>query len=521
MCIGDGTAVSEAEVYVEGGVIVDVSSEKRPSDVMIDASELIVAPGFIDAHTHSDFNLMVDPFAESSIRQGVTTEVIGNCGDSLAPLSRTTRERLKARQSGYSEYKVTIDWSTFGEYLSRYDARGIAQNIIPLVGHGTIREMVLGFDMRMPSAGEIEKMKALVRQSMTEGAHGLSSGLEYAPGAFAEPDELVELCKVVADLGGLYATHVRSCMRGEEVDAVREAIEIAKRSGVSLQVSHIDMANAADEVLPIIDKARLAGLDVTFDQHPYLWAYTTLTTLLPRWALEGGSKALLRRLGNRKTRGMIKKGMRERLGRLEGGSLDSIRLAASDASHLDPTLIGKTFARIGKMKGIKPEDAVLEILIEGKGDADLLQRIYRENDKIKYLKHGSMIMSDGVVHVGPCGGGVHRRDFGTFPHAIEKYVTRKRIIGLEDMIRRITYLPAKRFKLRNRGLLKKGFQADIVMFALDKLKDRSTYESACRYPDGVEYVIVNGTIVIDRGRVTGELPGEVVRFSPAEHHYAA
>lgn len=521
----DGTANPwyRADVAIEDGKITKMGGlNSSQADTVLDARELVVSPGFIDMHTHSDIPLLLNPRAESSVRQGVTTEVLGNCGYSCAPVSDATREQLVGNLLAYSP-EVAVDWHTIGEYLDRLEEGGIAHNAATLLGHGTLRIAVMGLESRLPNNEELEEMKALAAESMEGGAFGMSTGLVYAPGNSSSTEELVELCRVVARYGGIYATHVRS----EGVEAVVEAIEIGERAGVPVHLSHhptgtFIMRGKTEKTLRLVDEARGRGVEVTCDLHPYLWGLTALTATLPGWAFEGGPERMLERLRDPRVREELKKAMVEGTSTvhqlIRAGLWDRILLGSSEGS---PSLVGRGFEEIARLKGTDPRDAVLDVLMaEGLGlqSAFILAETYSETDVRNVMAHPtSMIGADGfaLAPYGPLAKlGFHPRSYGTFPRVIQEYVREKGVLTLEDAVRRMTSAPAQRLGLRDRGLVRDGMWADIAIFDPERIGDRATYKEPSRYPAGIEYVLVNGVIVVMEGEHTGALPGRALRHRP-------
>lgn len=511
---GTGNPFFKADVGVADGKMVEIGAlSSHSAEVRIDAEGLIVAPGFIDIHTHSDFTLLVNPRAESSVRQGVTTAVIGNCGHSCAPVSEETKGLLKKIIIGYSP-TVEIDWHTLGEYLNRLEEGGIAQNVAPLVGHGAVRIAAMGFEDRAPKRDELERMKLLVAEAMEDGAFGLSSGLGYPPGSYATTEEMIELCRVVANYGGFYATHVRTYGEPGRLEAVKEAIRIGVEAGVPVQISHHTASAKAEETLPLIDEARAQGLDVTCDLHPYLWAATTVTVLLPKKTLKEGVDALLERLREPEERRRILEEIDLESLHPYLDSWDKVVLERSDGN---PELVGKSFTEIAETLGMSPKEVVAYLLLNSKDPYNVyvLLHHYTEEDVIKVLRHPtSMVETDGMA-LAPYGQlasiRFHPRSYGSFPRVLRRFVREKRVITLEEAVRKMTSLPAQRLGLRDRGLLREGMWADMVIFDAERVTDRATYEEPTLYPEGIEYVIVNGTVVVEGGNHTGALPGMVLR----------
>jgi N-acyl-D-amino-acid deacylase len=529
---GSGNPWFKANIAIEDGRISAISRhEYFNAERVIDASGLIVAPGFIDIHSHSDVTLLVDPLAESKVMQGVTLEVVGNCGSSAAPvIGDFAVKRMRRR---LAEYNLNLEWSSVGEYLSFMERRGVSVNVAMLVGHGQIRSCVMGFEAREPTLSELEEMKLLLRDSLEDGAFGMSSGLVYAPGRFAKTDELVELCRVVAEYNGLYATHIRG-ERETIIEAVSEALYIAEKSGVRLQLSHhppkIGAYGKSVETLKMIEDARGRGLDVACDFHPYTAGSTSLSALLPAWAQEGGFEKIIERLRDPVTRVKIREDMiREPIpgpgpcGLVKRGLWNMIFLSEC---NVNKDLIGKSFDEIARLRGKDPFEAYFDILLEENLSGSIIGFYYDENDiRNVAVSPYSMVGSDGYA-LAPRGvlvrEGGHPRSYSTFPMVIRKYVRGEsrsellydrgdKIMSLETAIMKMTSLPASRLNIHDRGLIRVGFQADICIFDYNRISDLSTYYNPQVFPVGVEYVIVNGVIVVDRGRHTGAKPGKVLR----------
>jgi len=529
---GSGRPSFKADLAVKGGRIakideaIDVKANK-----IIDAEGLAVCPGFIDIHTHSDFVLLVNPKAESKVRQGVTTEVVGNCGSSAAPAKGAALERAKRIMSGYGIDRV--EWTSFSDYLNLLEKKGIAINVVALVGHGTVRQCVLGMENRPPTERELQEMRSLVAEAMEAGAFGMSSGLVYPPGRYASTEELIELCKVVASYGGVYASHIRG-ERETIVEAVKEAIEIGRRSGVSVQISHhpakIGGWGKSKETLRLIEEAREEGIDVNCDMHPYIAGSTGLSALLPPWVQEGGPEKIVQRLKNEELRKKIRQDMIEEkipgpgpCGLVKRGMWDKLMLSDCEKNK---DLIGLDFEEIAGRRGKGPFEAYFDLLVEEEARGMVVGFYYNEEDIRRVLLHPtSMIGSDGyaLAPYGPLGKGkMHPRSYGTFPMVFRKYVrgeSRKELIydegakllTLEEAVMKMTSVTAKKLGLEDRGLLKGGMRADIVILDPKRVADRATYLDPYQYPEGIEYVIVNGELVIDEREHTGSLPGMVLR----------
>jgi N-acyl-D-amino-acid deacylase len=523
---GTGNPWFYGDIAIKAGKIVRIGRiDKGDGERFIDAEGSVVAPGFIDIHSHSDFAIVSNPMAESKVRQGVTTEVNGNCGSSAAPLP-FSHERYGEKSQG-SRGGEEVKWKTLGDYFTLLERMGVSINIASLVGHGTVRSCVMGSENRKPTAEELDRMRSLVHQAMVDGALGLSSGLDRGliPGCYAETGEIIELCKVVARFGGFYATHQRN--RQERVlEAAKEAVEIGERAGVPVQISHFvprfPDGNKTLECMGIIEAARRRGIDVTCDvvvpnaRGGYHWAHGSLATqVLPLWAYEGGREALLERLRDPEARRKMRRDAEPLWGIWRQGLWDKLILLDS---HGSPDLVGKTFEEISKDKGVDPWEAAYDILLaEGGCSCGILGASTEERDSIIVMKYPwSSLESDRALHV-PSGSSASAKEradanaYGAFPRIFRRYVRELGILSLEEAVRKVTSLPAQRCGFQDRGLLKEGFWADIVIFSPERIADRATIEEPTQYPEGIDYVLVNGQIVVEKGEHTGTKAGMILR----------
>jgi len=538
---GAGNPWFKADIAVSEGRIVGVGEIGiKGADTIMDAKGLIVSPGFIDIHSHSDLSLLINPLAESKVRQGVTTEVVGNCGGSPAPTKTETLDLLK-EDWGLEAKEVDWNWSTFAEYLGEMERRGVALNVVSLVGHGTVRIAVLGVENRSPTVEELEEMKMLVAESMEAGAFGMSTGLVYLPGCYANTSELIELCKVVAEYRGLYASHIRG-ERETIVEALKEAIEIGEKAGLRVQVSHNcpkwGGSNKLPEMFRIYGEARVRGVDVTMDNDAHTDFAVELGSILPQWAQAGGHEKVIERLSDPETRERIKKEIVKDkypgpgyCGLVKHGRWDRIFLLHCEENK---DLLGKSFEEIARIKRERdPFNAYFDLLIE-EGGASALFNYIREDDIRTVLKFSLMMVStDGSAYApyGPLGkiDGYSPCSYSEYPYILERYVREERIITLQEAVRKMTSFPAQKLGLRGRGLIREGMWADIVVFNLNKIRDRAT----CRYPytfplpnyphkypEGIDYVLVNGQVVVEKGEHKGILPGKVLRHPSKEHMHA-
>jgi N-acyl-D-amino-acid deacylase len=516
---GTGAPARRADVGIVGDSISAIGDLSRePAGRTIPASGLTVTPGFIDMHSHSDWRLWGNRRAESKIRQGVTTEVIGNCGFSPAPVSDEFRDDMKGFAL-YLQPGMDFSWRSMGEYLQRYRDGGVALNIAHLVGHGTLRLAAMGFARRVPTARELITMERLMDQAMAEGAYGLATGLIYAPGSYADTEEIIAIARRAGAHRGFYASHIR----GEGptlLDAVSEAIRVGREGQLGVQVSHIKAAGRPNwgkvkDALALIDAARADGLDVMADVYPYTASSTSLRTLLPDWVLEGGIDAMLARLGDASVRARIRHDLMGSSAILTRGiGWEDIMVAYTPSR---PDAEGRRLSEIAAASSQDPLDAAIELIgaEHGKGSMILFQ--LDEADLHRALRHPHvMIGSDGsslATEGEMAAGKPHPRSYGTFPRVLGRYAREQRLLSLEDAVKKMTGLPATRLGLRDRGLLAAGAKADVVALDADRVQDLATYERPHQYATGIDYVLVNGRVVIDRGEHTGALPGEVL--SPA------
>jgi N-acyl-D-amino-acid deacylase len=515
---GTGAAGSRTDVGVRDEAIVAIGDLNREhAGTTLNASGKMLAPGFIDMHSHSDWRLWANRRAESKIRQGVTTEVVGNCGFSPAPVTPEFREDLR----GFALYVppgMDFAWTRFADYLRAFDADGTALNVVQLVGHGTLRIAAMGFARRVPTADELTTMQRLMGAAVDDGAWGLSTGLIYAPGSYATTEEIVDIARVAGAQGGFYASHIR----GEGatlLEAVSEAIRVGREGRLPVQVSHVKAAGRpnwgkVERALALIDAARADGLDVTGDVYPYTASSTTLRTLLPDWALEGGVEAMIQRLGDGDTRARIRK---EIEAPVTGQSLlDRIGwenvMISYCARRKDAE--GKRLSEIGAARGMDPLDAALELIVDEAGKAYMILFQLAEADLRRALVHPHvMIGSDGsaLAPYGPLGEGKpHPRSYGTFPRVLGEYTREQRVLSLPQAIHKMTGMPARRLNLKDRGIIREGAKADLVVFDARRVGDLATYEDPHRYPAGMDHVLVNGRFVIKDGQHTGSLPGRIL-----------
>jgi dihydroorotase/N-acyl-D-amino-acid deacylase len=490
---GQGGVPFRADVGIVGDRIGAVGNlAGRRAALRIDVSRLVVAPGFIDIHSHADREVLERPLAENYLRQGVTTIVIGADGASLHPI---------------------------GEALARLDAEPPAVNVATMIGHGTVRHEVMGNENRAPTDEELEQMRRLVDAGMREGAFGLSSGLKYAPGAYATTDELIALARVAGSYGGLYISHLRD--EGLQLmDGLQEAIRIGEEGRLPAQITHHKvigktMWGASIESLRLVDEARTRGIDVSMDLYPYTASSTSLSVLFPAWSLEGRSDDLVARLHDPESRARIKEAIEFGLKEERGGG-DPANVAVAFCPW-DTTLNGKTLADILRDRGLEPRihnAAELVMELQERGGLSAIYYAMHEEDVRRIMQHPmTMIASDGGIPE-PGVGRPHPRHYGTFARVLGKYTREENVLALPESIRRMSGLPAWRLGLADRGEIRAGALADIVVFHPDFVADQATFTDPHRYSLGIEHVIVNGQFALQHGALRGIRAGRALRRDP-------
>ncbi|MBZ5516045.1 MAG: D-aminoacylase [Acidobacteriia bacterium] len=516
---GSGGPWFQGSVAVKDGRIADVGRlPHATAREVIDAQGLVVAPGFIDLHAHSDYTLLVDGKAQSKIRQGVTTEILGEDSSAAPVLGPAAAEFDKSLE----RYGFKRDWESFGQYFARLERQGIAVNIASYVGSGQVRGCVMGNVNRAPTAAELSEMKGLVARAMQDGAIGLSSGLIYVPNTFAKTDELVELAKVAASYGGIYATHIRS-ESGASLRAIEEAIEISEKAGLPAHIFHFKKSGRPywgqmPAQTERIQAARDRGLDITADQYPYIASMTGLEMCIPPKYQEGTSAEFVERLKDPRVRAQIRRDIGAGVPGWGDNELQDVGgwhgvLVASLQKTENKRYEGKRMDEVARMMGKDPLDALCDLLISEGGAAEAVYFGMSEADVESAMKQPWVgVGSDGSA-VSPemqFVGKPHPRFYGTFPRVLGYYVREKKVLTLPETIRKMTSLAAEITGLTDRGLLRPGMAADITVFDPATVADRATFEDPLQYSVGIEYVIVNGTVVLKKGEHTGAKPGRVL-----------
>jgi N-acyl-D-amino-acid deacylase len=497
---GTGNPWTRADVGLQGDTIVHVGRSPVTAKRTIDAAGKVIAPGFIDMHAHSEFGLLADPRGLSKITQGVTTEVLGEHASAGPVVGRAEDDPMLVADP------VRRDWTTLGGFFARLENQGIGPNALSYVGSGQVRASVIGYDNRAATREEVERMKTLVAHAMEEGAFGLSSGLAYVPNAYATTEELIALAAVAARYGGFYVSHLRGGLEG-----LREGIRIAREAGLPLEIHHLNSTsgrNAAAFVAEI-ERARSEGIDITANAYPYIAGWTYLRSLLPQWALEGGTDQMLARLRRAEERARVLEDLEESAARQPG------RWERVFVSSYNPSVDGVSIQDLGRRRGTSPENALVDLVIEQNGEG--FQIAFGNTEEFL-----SIVLRQPWVHIGSDGsalalgmrtamGKPHPRSFGTHPRVLAKYARDERLFTLEEAVRKMTSLPAARLGLHDRGLVKRGMKADVVIFDPERVRDAATFEQPEQYAEGIEWVFVNGTAVVEAGRPTGARPGRVLR----------
>jgi N-acyl-D-amino-acid deacylase len=515
---GSGNPWYHGDLAIRGQRIVALGQvPPGPAKCTIDAKGLVVAPGFIDIHSHSDFTLLEDGAAQSKIRQGVTTEVLGE-SDSAGPrLGKLPPAKIEVNGK-------TLRWTTLGEYFDTVEKAGVSTNVASFVGLGTVWKCVMGNSHARPTADQLGEMKKLVEDAMKQGAAGLSCMLAMPPGSLATTDEIVELCKVAARHGGIFVAHIRHEGTGV-LEAIKEVIDIGRRAGIQVEILHIKIADQRlwgkmSAIVELIDQARQQGVNVQANVYPYTRGHNNLASIIPPWAHEGGTRAMLDRLKDPRLRDRLKKEIRDGL----PGWYNHYTAVGGDWSRMlltgNASYAGLTMDRLLAQR-TKPKpaadllDAYFDFLVEEGGSVPTIYEHHTEKDMTLALRQPWCgIGSDGLAYSieGPLRRGhPHPRSFGTFPRVLGVYVRQLGLLRLEDAVRKMTSMNAQKLGLPDRGLLHTGKVADITVFDPERVIDRATYEQPFRYSEGVEYVVVNGTLVLDRGKHTGARPGVALR----------
>jgi N-acyl-D-amino-acid deacylase len=513
---GTGTPGWVGDVAIKDGHFEAMAHQiEGEAKRQIHGKGLISAPGFIDIHSHSDMDLLENPLGEIKLRQGVTMDVIGNCGLSLAPLKPESIEvvigsfsRLLCKNSPH------IGWLTFGEFAKSLERSGLSINVAAMVGHGSLRTAVKGFSSTTPTREQMSQMKILLSQAMDDGAFGMSTGLILLPGCYSKTEELIELALIVGEKGGIYVSHVRNEAQ-DILPSVKEAIRIGKEGRIPAHISHIKVSGSmnwhlAEELVELLGVTRDGGLDITCDLYPYTVFTLSILSLLPPWALEGGIPEIIYRLRSPKYRSRIIGQMIDGIPGWENfyhtAGWDKITISAVHNNH--NIMQGKTIAQLASDRDQNPFEFVLDLLVDERGSVTLLAETMDDKKVILFMKLPySMIGSDGV----PVAGKPHPRLYGTFPRIIRRYVQELGILSMEEAVKKMSWLPAQRLGLKDMGAIKVGYRANAVLFNPKTFADTATYDNPCQFPEGLSLVLVNGQTVINELGHTSAIPGLFIR----------
>jgi N-acyl-D-amino-acid deacylase len=513
---GAGVPWFWADIGIKDGLITKIA-RNLDGDAVIDASGLAVSPGWIDIHMHADHTVLGNTRLESYIHQGVTTATMGNCGLSMYPLHSHKDELIAYLKPFTSGLNLGWDWDSMDDFIKRIEAEGPGINLVPLVGHGSIRINVMGFEDRDPTEDELSEMKRLLREALEQGAIGMSTGLGYPPGTYTKDWELAELGHILNEYGGLYTTHMR-----DNLENLQNTISLGYKMRVPIQVSHLGSSCAGhrelhgrhrETTLKAIDEARKNGLDITADIYPYTAGSSLLSQVIPDWAHEGGVQKMLSRLRDPETRERLKKEYQAEEGR-KGRDFTKVMVTYVKSAE-NKRYEGMSVAEIAEARGETKVDTLCDLLLEENAEAMNVTFWGEQGDVDTLAVHPSVMpCSDGWGHApyGPLSQGrPHPRCYGAFPRYLRTYALEKHLFTLEEAVRRMTSMPASRLSLQSRGLIREGMAADLTVFDPEKLRDTATYGEPHRYPEGIPYVIVNGQLIIDGGEHTGELAGKALR----------
>jgi N-acyl-D-amino-acid deacylase len=516
---GSGAPGRAADVAVEGERIAAVAPGLAgQADRVIDAAGKVVSPGFIDMHSHSDLFYFGCPSAESKIRQGVTTEVVGMCSFSQAPLRPEQRDVVRGWAGGIGA-SLDLRWETFAQYLDALRAMRPSVNVAHFVGHGALRIAGMGFEARPAGSDDLKAMQRLLGEAMDAGAFGFSTGLVYAPSAYSETSELIALAKAMTSRGGLYFSHIR----GESsmlLDSFTEAIRIGEEAGVGVQISHVKASGKEnwpkiDAALRMFETARARGVDVAGDVYPYNAGSTKLDNMMPTWAHDGGTVKLLERLADRATRRRIVEECLidgERWGTLSQGGIgfDQVFIATCRRRELE----GLNLAQIARQAGQPPAEVLMNLLLEEQCTVGMVSFSQSIDNVAKVLAHPHLMIGSDSIPLyegdGDRPGKPHPRTYGTFPRVLGEYARERKLFSLETAVHKMTGMAAARMGLRDRGLVQPGAFADLTVFDPATVKDESTYPEPHRYATGIPYVVVNGAVVVDDSRMSAARPGRIL-----------
>lgn len=508
----------DADLLIEGDKIVKIGEINEEVDRVIDATGKIVAPGFIDTHSHSDLKVLVEPFIEPKLRQGITTEVLGQDGISMAPLPKEYVSSWRKNLAGLDgdSDELSWDWENTDNYLNLIAKTGTGPNQLYLVPHGNIRMEAMGLEARPATKEELAKMRDITRREMEAGAAGLSTGLIYIPCAYSLTEELIEICKVAAEFDRPLVIHQRS-EADTMIESMEEVITIAKESGVKIHFSHFKICGKNNwhlikDIIALLDRCKAEGIEISYDQYPYVAGSTMLGVIIPPWAHAGGTDKLVERLGNPADRERMKHDIINGIpgwdnfidfAGFEGIYVTSVKTKANE------DCIGKNLLEIAELRGKDKFDAVFDLLREEENAVGMYDYYGKDEHVVTFMtREESNICTDGLL-----AGKPHPRVYGSFPRVIGKFVREMKAMPLEEAIYKMTHKPAKTFKIDNRGLLKEGYFADVVIFDENTTIDKGTFIDPIQDPEGISHVIVNGEVLIDNYEKREILAGKVIRIT--------
>jgi N-acyl-D-amino-acid deacylase len=531
---GTGSAAYAADVAVQNGRIARIGTLCNEAERVIDVGGHVIAPGFIDIHSHADFILPLPDqaeFLEYFVAQGITTLVVGNCGYAPAPINPSTAPLMQAYTAFIKPRDLDWKWRTFGDYLDYLDQHGVFMNTVPLAAHGALRIAVMGFDARAPNDEELRTMRAHLAECLDSGAFGLSCGLIYAPGMFASTEELTQLARVLKPYDGIFTFHVRGSSE-TLIPAAQEVVTVARQAGVRVQHSHLEAFGKphwgkVEQTLRLHDQAREAGVDHGFDVIPYTAANTTFLAILPPWSLDGGVPKLLERLADAETRGRIKHDVEQVIPEwptwkpggwphnlVEATGWENIWIMWVK-SDLNKDCEGKSLARLAEEKSKDPFDVAADLILEEQGQVTALYigvsgDLHEEWALRQILQHPNASIETDCFSLGR--GKPHPGLHGSFPRVLGQYVREDKLLPLEEAVRKMTSLSAERFHLKDRGVVREGFWADLTVFDPETVYDNATYNEPEQAPTGIELVLINGAVIVEDGRVdTKTLAGRLLR----------
>lgn len=515
---GSGKPAYEADLLIKDdkiekiGQIGDTDVERT-----IDAKGLVVAPGFIDTHSHSDLDVLLHPHVMPKVMQGITTEFLGQDGVSMAPLPKKYISDWRKNIAGLDGVSDEIDWNyeTTDNYLKMIENVGPGINECYLVPHGNIRMEAMGLDNRQPNDEEIEKMKEITRREMEAGAFGLSTGLIYIPCAYSESKEIIEMCKVVAEYDGVFVIHQRS-EADTIVDSMNEVIEIGRKSGVRVHWSHFKVAgkknwDKIDTVLKQLEQARDEGIIVSFDQYPYVAGSTMMGAILPPWVHDGGTNKVIERLKDPEMRKKMRHDMENGIhgwdNFVDFAGFENI-FVTSVITEKNKDAVGLSITELAELRNLDPYTAAFDLLMEEENAVGMVDFYGKEEHVKLFMARPEMnACTDGLL----APGKPHPRLYGSFPRILGKYVREEKVMSLEEAVKKLTSKAAEAMNLKDRGLLKEGYYADITIFNPDTIVDKGTFIDPIQFPEGIEYVIVNGKVAVEHGKHTDILNGKVIR----------